>query len=316
MSNQLSVRETKVMDAFALEGIKEQLKGLLANNPKKIEAFKARILKMSLSYGLDKCTPESIINCGLQALTLDLPLEAGQGYIVSYGGAATFDCGYKGWQVLAKRAGYSVVADVVYNCDEFSQSGFGFDREIIFNPNFTERKSSDDTWAKTNLTGVIVSIMEDKTGNKTHTFVSADLIRKIIGMSPSAGKKSQKDGKEYSPHDKWAEQMFAAKAIKQVLSKAPIDLAQASQLNEAINIVNSTESIAQQQKSAESTSYPQERMDEMFPQWADMGRDGKKPAMSIITTLSNSYKLTSKQLEKLMTLKEYEPIEVEAENAE
>lgn len=315
MSNQLSVRETKVMDAFALEGVKEQLSSLLANNPKKIEAFKTRILKMSLSYGLDKCTPESIINCGLQALTLDLPLEAGQGYIVNYGGSASFDCGYKGWQVLAKRAGFSVVADVVYSCDEFSQAGFGFDKDIMFNPDFASRKGSDDEWAKNNLTGVIVSIMEDGTGNKTHAFVPADMIRKIVGMSPSAGKTSS-SGKKHSPHDNWAEQMFAAKAIKQVLSKFPIDLAKSSQLAEAISIVNSSESKAQQQAAAEQAGYPQERMDELFPKWAEMVREGKKPAMAIITQLSNSYKLTATQLEKVMTLKDYEPIDVETENAE
>lgn len=315
MSNQLSVRESKVMDAFALEGVKEQLRSLLADNPKKIEAFKTRILKISLSYGLDKCTPESIINSGLQALTLDLPLEAGQGYIVNYGGAATFDCGYKGWQVLAKRAGFSVTADVVYSCDEFSQSGFGFDREIIFHPDYALRKGSDDSWAKENLTGVIVSILEDKSGNKTHAFVPADMIKKIVGMSPSAGKKAQ-NGKFYSPHDNWAEQMFAAKAIKQVLSKFPIDLAESSQLNEAINIINQSESLAQQQhKSAENAPYPQERLDEMYPKWADLVKEGRKPAMTIITQLSNTYNLTPEQLDQVFKLKDLEPIDAEVEHA-
>lgn len=309
MTNQLSVRETKVMDAFALEGIKEQLKGLLGSDPKKIEAFKTRILKISLMSGLEKCSPESVINCGLQALTLNLPLEAGQGYIVNYGGTANFDCGYKGWQVLAKRAGFSVTADVVYSCDEFSQSGFGFNREIVFNPDFNSRQGSNDKWAKENLTGVIVSILDDKNGANSYTFVPADMINKIVGMSPSKNS-------SYSPHNNWAEQMFAAKAIKQVLSKFPIDLAETAQLSQAISIINGTEVNAQQHATTESASYPQERMDEMFPQWADMVRDGKKPAMSIITTLSNSYKLTSKQLEKLMTLKNFEPIEAEVDHAE
>ena len=221
MSNQLQVKEEKMMDAFALEGVKTQLQSLLQDNPKKIEAFKTRVLKMSLGYGLNNCSPESIINCGLQALTLDLPLESGQGYIVNYGGNAVFDCGYKGWQVLAKRAGYSVLADVVYSCDEFKQNGFGFDRELIFLPDFSERNGSNDTWAKENLVGVIVSILEDETGNKTHTFIDDRMIKKIIGKSPSVG--SEK-AKKFSPHENWAEQMFCAKAIKQVLSKFPIDL--------------------------------------------------------------------------------------------
>lgn len=309
MSTQIAQRETKVMDAFELENIKQQLSSLLQDSPKKIEAFKTRILKISLSYGLDKCTPESIINCGLQALTLELPLEAGQGYIVSYGGTATFDCGYKGWQVLAKRAGYSVLADVVYSCDEFSQEGFGFDRGLVFKPDFTSRNSSDDKWAKDNLTGVIVSIMEDETNNKTHAFIPADMIHKIVATSPS---QHSDKGKQYSPHSKWAEQMFCAKAIKQVLSKFPIDLAKSSQLNEVIQMVNNAESEVQKMAGNSQQAYPQERFDELFPRWLELVKSGEKPAMAIITQLSNAYLLTSEQLEKVMSLQNHEPIEAEA----
>ena len=303
MSN-LTVRENKVMDALELEGIKAQLQGLLGNNQRKIEAFKTKILKISLNAILKDCTPESVIGCGVQALTLDLPLEAGQGYIVAYKGVATLDCGYKGWQVLAKRAGYSVLSDVVYDCDEFSQSGFGFDREMVFNPSFSQRKGSDDKWAKANLTGVIVSVMEDDSGQKTQTFVDAAMINKIVGKSPS------KDS-SHSPHNNWAEQMFAAKAIKQVLSKFPIDISKASQLQEAIEIVNTTESMAQQQSPQGLSEYPQERFTENFPKWRDLVASGSKKAMAIITQLSNSYTLTSKQLEDVMTLTNFEPIDGE-----
>ena len=301
MSTALAVRETKVMDAFEIEAIQNQLKGLLGDNPQQMEAFKTRILKISLSKMLDSCTPESIMRCGIQALTLDLPLEAGQGYVVKYGGVATFDCGYKGWQVLAKRAGYSVLSDVVYDCDEFSQQGFGFDSEMIFNPSFSQRKGSDDKWAKEHLTGVIVSILDNETKNKTHAFVPADMIHKIIGKSPSINS-------SHSPHNNWAEQMFAAKAIKQVLSKFPIDISKASQLQDAIQIVNTTESMAQQQTPASANEYSQERFNENFPKWKKLVESGEKRAMAIITQLSNSFTLTSKQLEDVMTLTKSEPI--------
>jgi recombination protein RecT len=300
MSN-LAVRETKVMEAFEIEALQNQVRGLLGSNQRNIEAFKAKIIKLSLSDILKNCTPESVIGCGVQALTLDLPLEAGQGYVVAYKGKATLDVGYKGWQVLAKRAGYSVLSDVVYNCDEFSQSGFGFDREMVFNPSFSQRKGSDDKWAKNNLTGVIVSVMEDESGQKTQTFVDAAMINKIVGKSPS------KDS-GHSPHNNWAEQMFSAKAIKQVLSKFPIDLSRASQLQEAIEIVNTTESMAQQQAPQGLSEYPQERFTENFPKWRDLVESGAKKAMAIITQLSNSYTLTSTQLEDVMTLTNFEPI--------
>lgn len=308
MNKQVEIRETKVLDALELEGIKEQLRSLLGSDDKKIEAFKTRILKISLNYMLRECSPESIIQCGIQALTLNLPLEGGQGYIVNYGGAAQFDCGYKGWQVLAKRAGYSVLADVVYSCDEFSQEGFGFDREMIFSPNYSHRNGSDDKWARSNLTGVIVSIMEDETKTKTSAFVPADMIHKIVGKSPST---QTEKGKKFSPHENWAEQMFAAKAIKQVLTKFPIDLSEADQLHQAIEIVNNTESIAQSSSPQQLSAYPQERFDENFPKWIELVSSGAKKAMAIITQLSNSYSLTSEQLEKVMNLKNFEPIEGE-----
>jgi len=310
-NQQVVKREQQMMGALELESVKTQLAALLENKPRKIEAFKTRMLKISLSFGLDKCTPESLINCGLQALTLDLPLEYGQGYIVNYGGKATFDCGYKGWQILAKRGGLSVKADVVYACDHFEQEGFGFDAKMSFQPDHTQRRGADDEWANQHLTGVIVSVREDESGMITAMFVPADLIFKIIGKSPSVGK-TDKNGKKHSPHDNWAEQMFAAKAIKQVLSKQAIDLAQASQLQEAIGIVNSSESAAQ----AQAAFYNPEKFDVNYPKWLDRVKSGKNPAMAVITQLTNTYSFTSDQLEALMNLKNHEPINGEASEAQ
>jgi len=310
-NQQIAKREEQMMGAFELENVKTQLTALLQSNPRKIEAFKTRMLKISLSYGLDKCTPESLINCGLQALTLDLPLEAGQGYIVNYGGVATFDSGYKGWQVLAKRAGLSIKADVVYACDNFEQDGFGFEAKITFQPDYAQRRGSDDDWAKQHLTGVIVSVREDETGLITTMFVPADMIFKIIGKSPSAGK-TDKNGRKHSPHDNWAEQMFAAKAIKQVLSKQAIDLAKHSQLQEAIGIVNNTESVAQSEAVAETKFYDSDKFNANYPKWVDRVKTRRNPAMAIITQLTNTYSFNEEQLQKLMELRNHEPIEGEA----
>ena len=53
--------QENVMGAFELEAIKAQVSNLLDNNPAKMEAFKTKILAISLSYGMDNCPPESII---------------------------------------------------------------------------------------------------------------------------------------------------------------------------------------------------------------------------------------------------------------
>lgn len=305
-------RELQVADAMQLESIKNQLSGMLDNNPKKMEVFKSRMLKMSTTYMLKDCTPESLIGVGLQALTLDLPLEAGQGYVVKYGKDAQLDIGYKGWQVLAKRSGYSVMADAVYNCDLFQQSGFGFDAELKFEPAHGERKTADDKWVHQNIKGVIVSIKEDSTDKKMNHFVPADMLHKIVGNSPSV---KSDNAKKFSPHENWKQQMFIAKAIKQILSKMPVDLSVDSSMTEAMQIVNETESTAQSIPEA-MPKYPQERFEENWPKWVKLVEDGKKKGVSITTQLSNGYSLSEKQLEKAMTLKDFEPIEGEAEVVE
>ena len=295
MSQAVTTREDKVMTAFELEGIKNQLSSLMQNNPRKIEKFKTKILTLSLTAGLKDCTPESIIHCGMQAVTLDMPLQQGQGYVVKYGGVAQFDLGYKGWQILAKRAGYSVLADAVYNCDTFTDSGFGFDRDVTFIKG-EGRKPSDDKWARDNLRAVIVSIMEDATKVNTLRVVDADMIHKIIGKSPAGMK---------GPHGSWADQMFCAKAIKQVLSKFPIDLS-ASELGDAIEMVNATESTAQE--TANARTYTDERFAEVYTAWAELVSTGKKQAMAIITQVSNGFSLTPEQMEKLMALQKIKPV--------
>ncbi len=300
-------REVQVIDSMELEGIKNQLSGLLNSNPQKMEAFKSRMLKMAMSSALKKCTPESLIGCGLQALTLNLPLEAGQGYIVAYKGAAQLDIGYKGWQVLAKRSGLSVLADAVYECDFFEQKGYGFDAQMNFEPNHSERKTADDKWVKDNIKGVIVSVREDDTGLTQTRYVARDMLLKIVGMSPSAST-------DFSPHNKWAEQMLCAKAIKQVMSKMPVDLSKASELVEAIGIVNHTESKAQAADEGPQP-YSAERFEANWPAWVELVESGKKPAVTIVTQLSNGFALTESQMEKVMTLSQHEPIEGEVAEA-
>ncbi len=305
-------REMQVADAMELESIKNQLMDMLEGDPKKMGVFKSRMLKMSTTYMLKDCSPESLIGVGLQALTLDLPLEAGQGYVVKYGKDAQLDIGYKGWQVLAKRSGFSVMADAVYKCDLFQQSGFGFDAELKLEPAHSERKTADDKWVQENIQGVVVSIREDATDKKTHQFVPADMLHKIVGNSPSM--KSDK-AKQFSPHENWRQQMFIAKSIKQVLSKMPVDLSIDSTMTEAIQIVNDTESTAQAIPDAKP-KYPQERFDENWPKWVKIVEDGKKKGISIANQLGNGFSLSDAQLEKAMSLKDYEPIEGEVEDAQ
>ncbi|MDY7026342.1 MAG: recombinase RecT [Pseudomonadota bacterium] len=312
MNNAIAHREDQVVNALELTSIQTQLSELLNNDPQKMQKFKTKVVNMALSFGLKDCTPESIIQSAMQALIVDLPMQNGQGYVVNYSGRAQFDCGYKGWQVLAKRAGYSVVADVVYSCDIFRQEGFGFDVKTIFEPNFQERQGHDDEWAKEHLTGVLVSVRDDSTQEKLLKFVEGGLIHKITRGSPSAGRVSKRDGKKYSPHDQWAEQMFFAKAIKYVLSKMAIDLTDASKnMHEAIEYENRVESQVQNEAEPTKVAYPQERFDQNYPAWKQSVQSGKQTYLSILTSLQSRVELSQEQMQKIIELKDEEPIDAE-----
>ena len=69
--------------------------------------------------------------------------------------------------------------------------------------------------------------------------------------------------------------------------------------------------MAQEQATTSASVYSQERFNENFPKWKSLVESGQKRAMAIITQLSNSFTLTSKQLEDVMTLANFEPIDGE-----
>lgn len=53
--------------------------------------------------------------------------------------------------------------------------------------------------------------------------------------------------------------------------------------------------------------YSQIKFDKNFPEWKVLVESGEKQAMAIITQFSNSFKLTTKQMAEIMTLKDFEP---------
>ena len=240
-SQQIAERKKQVMDAFEIADIQGQLDALLSGNKAMRESFKTKMIAISLDSQLKTCAPETLIQCGMQALKLNLPMQQGQGYVVNYGGEAKFDIGYKGWRVLAKRGGYDVLADAVYVGDTFRRSGYGHHRKIEFEPAESNRNSSDDAWCLKNIKGVIVSIFEIETKLHNVQFVDREKLLKIRGKSPST---QSERGLLFSPHAHWAEEMMLGKAIKSVISKMPIDVAQ-SELSAAIDMVNQTEAYAQ-----------------------------------------------------------------------
>lgn len=61
----------------------------------------------NLTPGLAKCDPKSLLNCGLKAASLNLPLDNNLGfaYAIPYGREAQFQAGYRAFIQLAQRTG-------------------------------------------------------------------------------------------------------------------------------------------------------------------------------------------------------------------
>ena len=75
-----------------------------------------------------ECTPQSIVNAATTAAVLGLECDGvtGQGFLIPYGNVATFQVGYKGYNTLAARSGYTITGEVVREGDEFDyQLGSG-----------------------------------------------------------------------------------------------------------------------------------------------------------------------------------------------
>ena len=83
----------------------------------------ARTVMMSIerNQALLDCSPQSIINAATTAAVLGLECDGvtGQGYLVPYRGHATFQIGYKGYNTLGARAGYTITGGVVREGDDF-----------------------------------------------------------------------------------------------------------------------------------------------------------------------------------------------------
>jgi len=299
-------REETALAVIELEETQDQIRAMLQNDPHKMQVWRTRMLTLCTNNEmLAKCTPISIIKVGLQALSINLPLEGGQGYIVKYGNEAQLDYGYKGWQMLASRAGWSILADAVYACDEFSIDGSGHDAVFKFKMFLGDRPSQNDQWAKENLRGVIVSYKEKGKDEVIKRWVTRAMLEKIRGMSPA------KDSK-HSPYQKWHEGMMIGKAIKSVASKMPIDLTIATEFSRAMGIANDYEIGHQQASAQEAETYSDEKFDELYPQWVNAVKSGKYKAGNIMMQVASNKRLTPEQKKRMLDLAQYEALEGES----
>lgn len=87
------------------------------------------------------CTMPSIISSAYTAAVLGLEVDGvtGQGFLVPYGGAATFQVGYKGYATIGARSGIAVNSGVVREGDDF-QYELGTDGFVRHRPSLDGRQ--------------------------------------------------------------------------------------------------------------------------------------------------------------------------------
>jgi len=265
-------------------------------NPKDMAALKQKVTTMVTDKSLLKCTPESILVCALEAVRLSLPLSAGQGYIVPYKGQAQLDIGYKGWQLIAKRNSFSVLADIVTDIDLFEQIGYGHNLNIKFEAS-NERQMHDDAWLKKHATHIIVSVQNEKTKFTTDHVVEMGMIFKIMGMSPSSSYTS-------SPYKNWFYQMIRAKAIKHILSRQAFDTT--TSLQSAINISNDQEINRQDQDQADVQGLEviddHRFFNDLLPKYKNIMANKGKTAAHIIAMVSKKAALKPEQIQAVFNI--------------
>lgn len=112
---EVTPRTTTVFDKIRLK--RAMYEGLLRN------VDPARFVRVASAAArhVTKCTDDSILGCIMLSAQLDLEpgTPLGHAHLVPFGNECTFIVGYQGYIELARRAGYSVRADAVFEGDEF-----------------------------------------------------------------------------------------------------------------------------------------------------------------------------------------------------
>lgn len=185
---------------------------------------------VTLAEQMPKADLNQVARCCIEIASMKLPIlkQAGQAYIVPRN--ITLDkgtpnerkfltynveIGYKGWIVLAKRAGFAVRVYPLFNGDDWSYSINGFSQNFSYTPaeaNLLAEKTED--FVEQNLKAIAVVTKDLSTNIEACEIVEMALLKKLRSKS------STKDGGVYK---EWLLEMYKAKATKYVLKRLPLD---------------------------------------------------------------------------------------------
>jgi len=209
-----------LMAKFAEQKMSEII-ALSGGSKVKADKFVTDLTLLGMDKNILECDPVSVFSVALKIAQVGLSIvkEQKQAYIVPFMEQgvkkAQLQIGYIGWRILAKRAGYDIDAELVYECDKFEYTVDENGKKFIFEANLKDRNETDTTWINENLLGAMVWA-RDKNG-VTKDFISAKKLNQLKNTNQAV-----KKGK-FSAWTNWSEEMFKAKAIKYIASKLPTD---------------------------------------------------------------------------------------------
>ena len=209
-----------LMAKFAEQKMSE-IVALSGGSKVKADKFVTDLTLLGMDKSILECEPVSVFSVALKIAQVGLSIvkEQKQAYIVPFSERgvkkAQLQIGYIGWRILAKRAGYDIDAELVYECDKFEYTVDENGKKFIFEANLKDRNETDAAWINENLLGAMVWA-RDKNG-VTRDFISAKKLNQLKNTNQSV-----KAGK-FSAWTNWSEEMYKAKAIKYIASKLPTD---------------------------------------------------------------------------------------------
>nr|DAH51335.1 MAG TPA: RecT protein [Caudoviricetes sp.] len=209
-----------LMAKFAEQKMSE-IVALSGGSKVKADKFVTDLTLLGMDKNILECEPISVFSVALKIAQVGLSIvkEQKQAYIVPFSERgvkkAQLQISYIGWRILAKRAGYDIDAELVYECDKFEYTVDENGKKFIFEANLKDRNETDAAWINENLLGAMVWA-RDKNG-VTRDFISAKKLNQLKNTNQAV-----KAGK-FSAWTNWSEEMYKAKAIKYIASKLPTD---------------------------------------------------------------------------------------------
>lgn len=185
-----------------------RLEAILGNKDRAL-SFVSDFLTIADKY--NKGQYEGLAKCAVEVASINLSLlpQLGQAYLVPRGGALNLEIGYRGWELLAKRAGFYIRHYPVFKGDTFELKNEGFNQNIYHVP-LQENLVADrnDEFIANNLLFFVVIIRDMSTGLDSVSTINYSLLRKL-----------QSTGNGGGAYKNWLFEMYQAKAIKYALRK-------------------------------------------------------------------------------------------------